>query len=88
MLLKSTYLIATLVLAVSSWAQQRPSPATPAAQMQADRALHHYRFLIGKSPDGCGITSYKATPFGTNAIALEWTEGSCRSGQMILARKS
>ncbi|HUN56497.1 MAG TPA: hypothetical protein VMU41_00140 [Candidatus Binataceae bacterium] len=43
---------------------------------------------IGKSPDGCGITSYKATPFGTSAIAVEWTEGSCYSGQMILARKS
>ena len=43
---------------------------------------------IGKSPDGCGITSYKATPFGTNAIAVEWTEGSCYSGQMILPRKS
>ncbi len=35
MLLKTTYLIATLAFAVSSWAQQSPSPATPSPQAQA-----------------------------------------------------
>lgn len=38
MLLKTTYLIATLAFAVSSWAQQSPSPATPASQTQAQAA--------------------------------------------------
>src|ERR1700679_1999086 len=38
MLLKTTYIIATLAFAVSSWAQQSPSPATPAPQAQAQTA--------------------------------------------------
>jgi len=35
MLLKTTYLITTLAVAVSSWAQQSPSPTTPPPQTQA-----------------------------------------------------
>jgi hypothetical protein len=41
---------------------------------------------IGKSPDGCGITSYRATPF-SDGIAVEWQEGNCYNGQMVLVRK-
>jgi hypothetical protein len=42
---------------------------------------------IGKSLDGCGITSYRATPF-SDGIAVEWQEGTCCNGQMVLVRKS
>ena len=48
------------------------------------------RFHVDKTinPDinGCAATSFTATPFGTNRIAVQWQEGSCQGGQIILGK--
>jgi len=48
------------------------------------------RFHVDKTinPDinGCAATSFTATPFGTNRISVQWQEGSCQGGQIILGK--
>ena len=44
---------------------------------------------VGASSDGCSITAFTVTPFGTDQIAADWTEGNCakeHKGQMMLKR--
>jgi hypothetical protein len=43
--------------------------------------------MISKGQGKCAFTSFAVTPFGTDQIAVEWTEEeSCPGGQMLLRR--
>lgn len=48
------------------------------------------RFRVDKTieadANGCAATSFTATPFGTNQIAVQWQEGSCQGGQVLLSK--
>jgi hypothetical protein len=48
------------------------------------------RFIIENTVVGdageCATSSFTVTPFGTNRIAADWTEGACRGGQLLLDR--
>jgi hypothetical protein len=48
----------------------------------------HVDKAIGTSLDGCAITSFSVTPFGTAEVAAEWQKGTCPGGQMTLSRQS
>jgi hypothetical protein len=48
----------------------------------------HVDKTIGASLDGCALTSFTVTPFGTDEVAAEWQKGSCAGGQMTLSRQS
>jgi hypothetical protein len=46
--------------------------------------------VIGKTPNGCAMTSFTVTPYGNDVIAAEWQDGLCQSGdehgQLLLKR--
>lgn len=42
--------------------------------------------VTGTSVNGCALTSLTVTPFGVDAIAAEWQEGSCEGGHLLLKR--
>jgi hypothetical protein len=48
------------------------------------------RFKVDKSisadANGCAATSFTATPFGSNKIAVQWQEGNCQGGEILLGR--
>ena len=46
----------------------------------------HFRVdkTVGADVDGCAATSFTAMPFGTNKIAVQWQDGSCQGGQIVL----
>jgi hypothetical protein len=48
----------------------------------------HVDKSIGTSLDGCAITSFSVTPFGTDEVAAEWQKGTCPGGQMTLSRSA
>jgi hypothetical protein len=48
----------------------------------------HVDKTIGASLDGCALTSFTVTPFGTDEVAAEWQKGTCPGGQMTLSRQS
>ena len=48
------------------------------------------RFQVNRtvvSPaSGCETTSYTVTPFGTNRVAVQWLDGLCLGGQILMTR--
>ena len=50
-----------------------------ALQFTVDRAL-------GKTVEGCGITSFTVTPFGEGQISVEWQDAPCQGGQLLLRK--
>lgn len=48
----------------------------------------HVDTTINTDVNGCAATSFTATPFGTNRISVQWQEGSCQGGQIILGKNS
>jgi len=42
---------------------------------------------IGTAADGCGLTGFTVTPFGSEEIAVDWQKGACPGGQMTLRRE-
>ncbi len=48
------------------------------------------RFQVNRtvvSPaSGCETTSYTVTPFGTNRVAVQWLDGLCLGGQILMNR--
>jgi hypothetical protein len=42
--------------------------------------------IIGKGPNGCELTAFTVTPFGTDQIAADWKESNCAGGQILLNR--
>lgn len=53
-------------------------------------ALGSIKFTVDKQmgvpASGCPLTSFTATPFGTDQLAAEWAEGTCQGGDMVLRR--
>ena len=44
---------------------------------------------LGTSAEGCSLSTLSVTPFGTDEIAAEWSEGNCdhpQHGQMMMKR--
>jgi hypothetical protein len=39
---------------------------------------------VGTDINGCAVTEFTVTPFGTNVVAAEWKEGACAGGNMLL----
>jgi hypothetical protein len=48
----------------------------------------HVDKTIGTGLDGCALTSFTVTPFGTDEVAAEWQKTNCPGGQMTLSRSS
>lgn len=42
--------------------------------------------VVGKSIQGCAVSSATVTPFGLNQIDVSWTEEGCAGGHIILRR--
>lgn len=53
------------------------APENGAIRFQVDKTV------IGDS-DICATTSFTITPFGTNKVAAQWREGTCRGVQFLL----
>jgi hypothetical protein len=47
----------------------------------------HVDKVVGTQEDGCGLTAFTVTPFGSDEIAIEWQRGACPGGQMTLTRQ-
>lgn len=44
--------------------------------------------VVGTQEDGCGLTAFTVTPFGSDEIAVEWQRGgACPAGEMTLTRQ-
>lgn len=79
---------------VNASARGRANPASrmnPAASIltgvpQSGSIRFHVDKTIGADANGCTATSFTATPFGTNQIAVQWQEGSCQGGQILLGK--
>lgn len=41
---------------------------------------------IGTDINGCAVTEFTVTPFGTNLVAAEWKEGTCAGGSLMLQK--
>ena len=75
-------------------ARGRANPASrmnPAASIltgtpQSGSIRFHVDKTIGADANGCTATAFTATPFGTNQIAVQWQEGSCQGGQILLGK--
>jgi len=42
---------------------------------------------VGTAADGCALTSFTVTPFGSDEIAVDWQKGACAGGQMTLRKE-
>lgn len=42
--------------------------------------------VIGETVAGCSMTGMTATPFGSDQIAVEWQEGTCPGGHLLVKR--
>lgn len=42
--------------------------------------------VIGKSAEGCAITSFTVTPFGADQISAGWKDAPCQGGQLLLKK--
>ncbi len=63
--------------------------ATPASAILSGPAVNgSIRMKADKSietlPDGCPITGLSVVPFATNQIEIDWEEGTCPGGQLIM----
>jgi hypothetical protein len=63
-----------------------PAAAVLTGQPENGSIRFHVDKTIEADANGCAATSFTATPFGTNQIAVQWQEGSCQGGQIILAK--
>ena len=50
-----------------------------AIHFQADKT-------IGTDINGCSVSAFTLTPFGSNRLAAEWQAGSCQGGHMVLVK--
>ena len=41
---------------------------------------------IGANINGCAVTAITLTPFGQNRVAIEWMDGKCPGGSVLLQR--
>jgi hypothetical protein len=48
----------------------------------------HIDKTIGTGLDGCPLSSFTVTSFGTDEVAAEWQKEGCPGGQMTLSRSS
>jgi hypothetical protein len=63
-----------------------PDAAILTGTMQ-DGAIHFKTDKnIGTDINGCSVSAFTLTPFGSNRLAAEWQAGSCEGGHMVLAK--
>jgi type IV secretory pathway VirB10-like protein len=63
-----------------------PDSAILTGTMQ-DGAIHfHADKNISTDINGCAVSSFTLTPFGSNRLAAEWQAGECQGGHMVLAK--
>jgi hypothetical protein len=41
---------------------------------------------IGTPPDGCALSGFSVTDFGSGQLMAEWQEGTCPAGKMLLRK--
>ena len=65
-----------------------PAPvSTILSGAAADRSILFYADkAIDAAKTGCAITSLSVQPFGAKQVAVDWQDGACHGGQMILQR--
>jgi hypothetical protein len=66
--------------------QMEPVSAELTGSMVDGAIKFHVDQVIGIPVDGCTLTGYSISAFGSQQIAAQWQEGSCPGGQLILVR--
>jgi hypothetical protein len=64
-----------------------PAPAVLTGRMQNGTAVFDVEKTFGATVEGCALTGFSVTPFGTDQIAAEWQNGDCGKGQMVARRQ-
>jgi hypothetical protein len=66
--------------------RMNPAAAVLTGVPESGSIRFHVDKTIEADANGCAATSFTATPFGTNQIAVQWQEGSCQGGQILLSK--
>jgi hypothetical protein len=66
--------------------RMNPAEAILSGAMESGSIRFHVDKTIGASANGCAVTSFTLTPFGSNQLAAEWQEGGCEGGHVILQK--
>jgi hypothetical protein len=61
-----------------------PDAATLTGTVEKGAIHCHADKTVGTDINGCAVTEFTVTPFGTNVVAAEWKEGACAGGNMLL----
>lgn len=65
-----------------------PMAAILSGSIKDGSIAFHVDKTIGTGLDGCALTSFNVTSFGTDEVAAEWQKANCPGGQMTLSRSS
>jgi hypothetical protein len=66
--------------------QMEPVSAELTGSMENGAITFHVDKVIGIPWDGCTLTGYSISSFGSQQIAAQWQEGTCPGGQLVLMR--
>lgn len=62
------------------------APAAGMATQDKDAITFTVETTVAPDANGCAISSFTVTNFGTNELAVEWKEPTCNGGNMILRK--
>jgi hypothetical protein len=63
-----------------------PEAAILSGRMESGSILFHADKTVGADANGCAVTSFSLTPFGSNQLAAEWQEQTCAGGHTLLRK--
>jgi hypothetical protein len=63
-----------------------PDAATLTGAVEKGAIHFHADKTIGTDINGCAVTDFTVTSFGTNVVAAEWKEGTCTGGSLMLQK--
>jgi hypothetical protein len=63
-----------------------PDSAALTGTVEKGAIRFHADKTIGTDINGCAVTEFTVTPFGTNQVAAEWKEGTCTGGSLMLQK--
>jgi hypothetical protein len=63
-----------------------PEAAILSGRMESGSVLFRADKTVGADANGCAVTSFSLTPFGSNQLAAEWQEDTCAGGHTLLRK--
>ena len=63
-----------------------PDSAVLSGMVEKGAIRFHVEKTIGTDINGCAVSEFTVTPFGTNLVAAEWKEGTCTGGSLMLQK--